>query len=721
MTAAERERAEDIFYRALAVGDSAARQAFLEGAYAGDQAMRVAVEDMLAAHAAAEGFFQASGSAIAPAAAALRALASDPKLGANGGTEASLDEADGRLVGPYKLLQKIGEGGCGVVYLAEQEQPVRRLVALKIIKLGMDTRNVIARFKAELQALALMEHPNIAQVLDAGATATGRPYFVMELVRGIKLTDYCDESRLDVRARLELFIQICHAVQHAHQKGVIHRDLKPSNILVTLHDGVPVPKVIDFGIAKATAGRLTDNTLFTAFDQFVGTPAYMSPEQAEMSGLDVDTRSDIYSLGVLLYELLAGRTPFDQQQLIGSGLDAMRRTLRETEPDPPSTLLTLRRGGSTTTAKRRHTDAKRLITLVRGDLDWIVMKALEKDRRRRYETANALALDVQRYLDNEEVLARPPSRIYRWQKLVQRHRAVFLSGAVVAAALVMGLGTSTWLFFREREARLEQVRLRQAAENRQKLTEATVLLSKEHFAEADRLVSGIPDSEATLEYAAVYRILGGWNAGQERWAEASARFATLFRMGAPDKAEASLDYLRYGPVLVMGGDSPAYEALRRSAVERYAHTTDPVWAERVVKVSLLTPANPELLRALQPLAELAEKSLDPNATGPECGMAEWRGFSLSLMKYRQGDFAGAEAMCRRALAYHFPNEVLTASLELVLAMSHSRLGQAEAARTELARSRPVIESNAAVNFSWYWFDWLFARVLLIEARALIKR
>ena len=413
-------------------------------------------------------------------------------------------EKPGDRIGRYKLLQQIGEGGCGVVYMAEQEEPVRRRVALKVIKLGMDTKAVIARFEAERQALALMDHPNIAKVLDAGATDTGRPYFVMELVRGIKITDYCDQNNLSTHERLDLFMQVCQAIQHAHQKGIIHRDIKPSNILVTMNDGVPVPKVIDFGIAKATEGKLTDKTLFTAFEQFIGTPAYMSPEQAEMSGLDIDTRSDIYSLGVLLYELLTGQTPFDAKKLLQAGLDEMRRTIREQEPARPSTCLSTMLGADLTAiAKHRKAEPPELIHLVRGDLDWIVMKALEKDRTRRYETANGLAMDIERHLSNEPVVARPPSNFYRFQKLVRRHKLAFIAASAVAASLVIGMGLSTWLFVKERAAHERAVaaektqsQLRQQAEDDKKKAETEASKSRQVAQFLKDMLAGVGPSVA---------------------------------------------------------------------------------------------------------------------------------------------------------------------------------------------------------------------------------
>jgi serine/threonine protein kinase/WD40 repeat protein len=493
--------AETIFSAALELPPDK-RQDYLAAACGNDVELRKWVEALLRAHQAPAGFLPEE---HGPMPTEVRM---DPDI-----QPAFMTEQAGDCIGPYKLLQKIGEGGCGVVYMAEQEKPVRRKVALKIIKLGMDTQQVVVRFEAERQALALMEHTNIAKVIDAGATETGRPYFVMELVGGIKITDYCDQHQLTTRERLSLFIQVCRAIQHAHQKGIIHRDIKPSNILVAIQDGIAIPKVIDFGIAKATQGRLTDQTVFTAFEQFLGTPAYMSPEQTQHGSLDVDTRSDIYSLGVLLYELLTGKTPFDSKELLSAGLDSLRRTIQEIEPPTPSTRLKkeivgddVRRLDSKSAeeirvSSRRLLQKKELIRLVRGDLDWIVMKCLEKDRARRYDTANGLAMDIERHMKNQPVVAGPPNTLYLLRKFIRRNRAVTAFGVV----LLLGIAGSSWGMVRARQAEREQARLLKEAQAARQ--DATEKLWSSYLAEVRALkVSGQPgrrfDGLATVRKAA---------------------------------------------------------------------------------------------------------------------------------------------------------------------------------------------------------------------------
>jgi serine/threonine protein kinase/WD40 repeat protein len=431
----------DIFMVALQRDASADRHAYVAEACHGDEQLRQGVEALLAAHERAGSFL------AVPALDAAAPVDGQP-----------IREGPGAVIGPYKLLEEIGEGGFGVVFMAEQQRPVRRKAALKVIKPGMDSRQVIARFEAERQALALMDHPNIARVFDAGETTSGRPYFVMELVRGVPITDFCDANPLSVRQRLELFISVCQAVQHAHHKGIIHRDLKPTNVLVTLHDGTPVVKIIDFGINKALGQQLTETTLFTNFAQLLGTPIYMSPEQAEMSGLDIDTRADIYSLGVLLYELLTGTTPRDKEQLRTAAYDEIRRIIREEEADKPSTRISTLGQAALKVSANRQTDPRQLSQLFRGELDWIVMKALEKDRNRRYDTASALAADVQRYLDDEQVQACPPSAGYRLRKFFRRHKGPLLAASIVMLALMGGIIGTTLGMIRATGAEAEAVK-----------------------------------------------------------------------------------------------------------------------------------------------------------------------------------------------------------------------------------------------------------------------
>jgi serine/threonine protein kinase len=436
----------ELFSKALECQTAEEQAAFLAQACQGDAESRAQVEELLQAHREAGSFLQ------------------EPSAGHGATVDVPpVQERPCTVIGPYKLLERIGEGGMGTVWMAQQTEPVKRLVAVKLIKAGMDSRQVIARFEAERQALALMDHPNIARVLDAGTTGAGRPYFVMDLVKGVPITRYCDEHHLTPRQRLELFIAICQAVQHAHQKGVIHRDLKPSNVLVALYDGKPVPKVIDFGVAKAAGQVLTDKTLVTGFGAVVGTPEYMSPEQATLDNQDVDTRSDVYSLGVLLYELLTGTTPLEHHRLKAVGLLEALRVIREEEAPTLSDRL------STTAelpavAANRGTEPAALTRLVRGELDWIVMKALEKDRARRYPTANAFAADLQRYLADEPVLACPPSAAYRFRKFARRYRGTVLAGAVILVLLCGGVVGTTAGLIQADQAWRQQAEQRRIAE-----------------------------------------------------------------------------------------------------------------------------------------------------------------------------------------------------------------------------------------------------------------
>ncbi|HEY8932331.1 MAG TPA: serine/threonine-protein kinase [Rariglobus sp.] len=714
----EIERA--LFDAALEFPDPALREAFLDKTCAADPALRERLGVLLAAHFRAADFFAFSppvpgASADAPSRSSAPAAEVPPAPG-----------ADPAHIGPYRIVRRLGEGGCGVVYLAEQDEPVRRQVALKIIRLGMDTERVIARFSLERQALAMMNHPHIARVFDAGTTDAGRPFFAMELVTGERITTYCDSRRLPVRERLELFILVCMAVQHAHQKGILHRDLKPSNVLVTEQDGVPAPKIIDFGVAKAISPGTTYGPSVTLGpDQFIGTPAYMSPEQAELGRSDVDTRADIYSLGALLYELLVGQPPFDSKKLMESGLDELRRTLREVEPPSPSVLLrSLPAETQSEIAARCERTPSEMISILRRDLDWVVMHALEKDRQRRYATAQGLAVDLRRYLNDEPVAARPPGGFYQLGKLVRRHRNAFVAATAIFLALLGGLGASSWLYLRERAALREQTRLRGIAEDAEKVSNAVFLVRDNRIEEANALLAAVhhtPD-RPSLDGLTAYRAIGSWLAIQQRWAEAADRYAVVDRVGRLDSwRSATLDHQAYGVVLLMANDLAGYETFRHDYAERFADTDNADAVARMLKMCLLRPPDTRLQQRLQPLGERVERwvgTLPNNSIG-------WASLPVALWRYRQGDIVQARQAATLGYNPNLRSSALTANKRALLALCDLREGHRDTAaalidtvHTDIAAkfARGLAEGN---NNEGYWYDWAFAKLLLDEADALV--
>jgi serine/threonine protein kinase/Tfp pilus assembly protein PilF len=692
----------EIFSEAAA-SDAALRQEYLDRACAGDAKLRAEVESLLEMRQRIGGFLDSPMTEIEPPPDA------DPD-------EATRQDADSiercrSPVGRYKLEERMGEGGFGVVYRARQTYPIVRDVALKIVKLGMDSRDVIARFESERQALALMDHESIAKVFDAGATDSGRPYFVMELVHGVPITEYCDKNELPARQRLELFVQVCRAVQHAHTKGVIHRDIKPTNVLVTLHEGVPTPKVIDFGVAKAVGPRqLTDKTLFTSYAQMVGTPLYMSPEQAEMTGDDVDTRSDVYSLGVLLYELLTGTTPVDKERFKQAAFDEVRRIIREEEPPTPSTRLSTMGDKLTTISIHRKADPRKLPRLVRGELDWIVMKALEKDRNRRYETANAFARDVERFLHDEAVLARPQSGLYRFRKLVRRNKVKFAAVAAVAASLLLSSGVSTWMFFQERQARQravlaehEQERLRTRAEtahaNEARLRQQAELQEKKALAEAAKREQVAEFMKDMLRGAAPFVAQGRDTTVLREIVDRTAQRVGADLQAQPD-VEAELRVILGDVYRDLAEYKKAEEMLRRALQLKRERFGDQHGEVSVALNSLAAVLLSQ--RRLEEAESLHREALAirRNFYGPNHPLVAESLDNLGLVLHRQWRNADAEPLYREALAIRrqaFGDENLAVALSLTnlatLLRVEGKLDESESMHREALAIRRKLLGN----------------------------
>lgn len=713
-----------LFEIASGLTDAEEQRAFLDRTCYGDPALRKRLDGLLSLKEEAEQFFKIPSLKMPAGVSRLAVLE-----GENGLTDDSAANlvGGGATIGHFKLLGRIGEGGCGVVYRAEQLEPVNREVALKIIRLGMDTEAVIARFELERQALAMMEHPNIARVLDAGTTTDGRPFFVMEFVDGAKITDFCNRHQYTVRQRLEVFVQVCGAIQHAHQKGIIHRDIKPSNVLVYQFDGEPLPKVIDFGVAKATRASRDDDGTSTVAGQFLGTLAYTSPEQA-CGESDVDTRTDIYSLGALLYELVCGRPAFDPKALKDVTIEEARRIVSEVEPPAPSTIL---EGGRI------------------RELNWIVMKAMSKERQLRYETANGLAADVRRFLENEPVLAGPPKRMYRLAKLVRRNRVTFLSGSVAVLALLTGLAVSTRLYYREKQAREDQARLRvvaeealrnearlrEAGEYRSLVSQAAVLIHYQDLEGADRLLSAIPVSEtpSSLEAANAFDIVGHWHLQAGRLHKAARNYSSVVRaisdVDDSDNDSVSRNLLMASALTSFVKDENAYGQVRELAIERFAGTSHPVVAEQVLKACLLRPADEEMLSRLRPLGTVLETAFETEGSivNQSSHFAAWSCFSMALMKYRDGENEAASSWAERCLQNKRKNPAREASAQIILSMASHRLGNTDSANAFLEQaSEPVLKnSETSLTFgndnTGSWHSWLTAGALLREAKSLRGR
>lgn len=734
---------QEILYADLiAIEDPDQRLEFLEHTCRGNDSLRARLEKLVALRDKAEAFFNMVPEITPPAV--------DECDTPDSMMAAAPPERAGTRIGRYQLLERLGEGGCGAVYVAEQLEPVRRRVALKIIRVGFDTEHVITRFEQERQTLALMDHPNIARVLDAGTTESGRPFFVMQLVEGLRITDFCEQNLLDLQARLKLFTSVCRAIQHAHQKGIIHCDIKPSNVMVNFTDGVAVPKVIDFGIARATEPDYTARPQNREI-ALIGTPAYMSPEQLDSKGIDVDTRSDIYGLGALLYELLTGKIPRDFASLKNPSPEDIQIRLR-TEPlsAPSARLHACPPGELERISAARNIAPKHLPRMLHGDLDAIVLKAMELDRKQRYHSASELAEDITRHLNHEPVQARiGASGGYRLVKLVRRNRLVFATGIVVAFALSAGFGTSTLLFFREAHARQEQARLRSAAEYArameadlrrkaqagQAIAHAAVHINRGELDQAEKLLAMVTmeDVPSSLESANTYRTIAEKLLKEGRWEEASRCFSAVAqassRVDKTDTDAVSIHFVAAAAAVVNAKDFAHYEELRHMAADRFSGTRNPMAADEVVKTCLILPANPEMLGKLEPLIQSIERNMPWERQDLATELMEaWQTLSLTMSYFRKGDWVQTEKWARRCIAHPNPNESRCASARAILAVALFQTSRTDEALAELDLARNSVSEHFREPFQvevdssdgGFWFDWLIARILAREALGVLE-
>ncbi len=710
---------------ALELEDANARNAYLDRMCAGRDTLRARIERLLAATARADALFSPTG------------------YSASGSASASGDPGECLTqIGRYKLLERIGEGGHGMVYLAEQQQPVKRQVALKIIRLGMDTARVIARFEAERQSLAMMEHPYIAQVLDAGATESGRPFFVMELVRGEKLCQFCDRKRLGARERLELFIKVCRAIQHAHQKGIIHCDIKPSNILVTELDGQPIPKVIDFGIARATDYAQPGNDAERGM--FIGSPDYMSPEYARDGGTYADTRSDVFSLGAVLCELLAAALPYECPNWANLEPEQIRSLVQRRVASSPSEVFrSLEPDAMNRASFCRNVSALAHSRFLQRDMDCIALKALATDRDLRYDSAAALADDIRRSLDGAVPSAHPSDSLYRMRKFVTRNRVPVLAAALAVCSLTAGLCVAMHLYVREQQALKEQIALRhetdlaraneslmrRRAEAGELVARAAVKISYGKVAEAEEMMTGLSLDlvQPSLESSLVFRSLGEWHAMAGRWDEAAHYLSALaYSITAIDENDTNVvsgQVLPAASALLESGDFDGYERFRRHLVERFGGTKQSLVAEQVIKSCLLRPAPAHILTALDASFSLVSKEeMVSSGDYHSVELSAWRAFSIGLMEHRRGNYKEALDWLEKCSASKDINEARLCGVRATMAMAAARLGNRAEAYAYLTEAENLLQQfrleaggRTESKLRGNWFDWVNDAVLAREA------